>query len=287
MIAGVTGKIGRMLAERLCRTNRVIGLSTFSNRETRRWISRLPVHPICFDVTQDDVRSLPRDIDYVFFEFAFMHGAEEDPQRAWAVNVEGPARLAEYYRGVKGIVVGSTGSVYPPTRDGADEDTLPEPAGVYSLTRYAQEQQLRTIARRSQVPMIFLRYFHAYTETEGFVPRLARRIQSGQELSFDERHRNVIWQEDLVRCTVKAAAHCRCDPPVVNVCGPEKLSHRRLAGRIGKRLKKEVEFGSIATSPVSLLGRCEKMIRLFGPPQVDAEEGLRRVVEAIRSARKD
>ena len=83
LVVGVTGKVGRMLADRLCRTNRVIGLSTFSNPETRHWITRLPIHPICFDVTEDDVRRLPRQIDYVFFEFAFMHGADEDPARAW------------------------------------------------------------------------------------------------------------------------------------------------------------------------------------------------------------
>jgi len=281
LIVGITGKVGRMLAEKLCWNNRVIGISTFSNRETRNEICRLPVHPICFDVVQDSVDSLPENVDYVFFEFAFMQGAQEDPLHAWKVNVEAAGRLAERYRNVKGIVVGSTGGVYPPTRNGAGEETQPEPQGVYALTRYAQEELLRYLARKHQIPMVFLRYFHAYTESEGFVPRLAGQIFRGEKVAFDEPYRNVIWQEDLVRCTIQAVKYCSADPPVINLCGPEKVHHGQLAKTMGRLMGKQVRYEINSRSPLSLLGRCDKMVQFFGPPEVGATEGIRRVVKAV------
>lgn len=283
LIVGVTGKVGRMLAEQLCYRNRVIGVSTFSNPETRRWVSHLPIEPICLDVAEDDIRRLPKKVDYVFLEFALMHGAEDDPVRAWAVNVEAPGRIAEYYQGVKGMVVASTGSVYPRTLDGADEQTRPEPQGVYSLNRFAQEELLRYLARRLKIPMVFLRYFHAYTEKEGFVPRLAGQIQRGEEIRFEEPYRNVIWQEDLVNYTIRSVTHCSTEPPVINLCGPEKVNLAQLAQYLGEQLKCEPNLAAPPLEALSLLGRCDKMQQFFGAPRVSLEEGVRRVVHRIQN----
>ncbi len=282
LIVGVTGKVGPMLAEKLCYQNRVIGVSRFSDSESRKQIAGLPVHPICFDVTRDSLYELPREVDYVFFEFAYMHGAEENPDYAWQVNVLGPARLAEYYKDAKGIIVASTGSVYPITADGADENRLPEPEGVYSLNRYAQEEVLRMISCKHNLPMVFLRYFHAYTEEWGFIPRLTRKIENEELVEFEEKHRNVIWQEDLVRCTIEAAHHCRVSPDIINICGPEKVELRKLAMTIGTQLGKRVRFGRTPHYEKSLLGKSNKMMGLFGPPKVGLDEGVRRVTEHFK-----
>ena len=83
-------------------------------------------------------------------------------------------------------------------------------------------------------------------------------------------HFNAIWQGDANAMTLRAFEHLASPPAVFNVTGPEVLAVRRVAGRFGERFGRPVEFRGVE-APDALLSDTSRMIRLFGPPRINAD----------------
>jgi dTDP-4-dehydrorhamnose reductase len=78
-------------------------------------------------------------------------GCEKNPGAAWAVNAEAPATLARFVRAHDCHLVHlSTDYVFDGDRGGYRPDDVPNPRGVYALTKHGGEQALRAIAPKER-----------------------------------------------------------------------------------------------------------------------------------------
>lgn len=109
-----------------------------------------------------------------------------DPARAVQVNVNGTYALLQLCReaGVKGIVTASTVKVYGNARSPVTEDTIPNPASLYGLTKLYAEILTREFCDRSGIPCIIPRFANIYgprdPNQQRLIPATISSIRAGR-----------------------------------------------------------------------------------------------------------
>src|SRR5215467_3532536 len=134
IVLGVGGKMGPTLA-RLARNaapgKRVVGVARFSEPGLRESLETCGVETIACDLLDlAAVAALPK-IRNVVFMAGRKFGAQTDPALTWAMNVNVPSIVGEFFCRSR-IVAFSTGCVYPfiaVASRGASEDTPLMPLG--------------------------------------------------------------------------------------------------------------------------------------------------------------
>ncbi|MBL8913110.1 MAG: SDR family oxidoreductase [Archangium sp.] len=78
-------------------------------------------------------------------------GCEREPSAAWAVNAEAPATLARYVRTHDCHLVHlSSDYVFDGDRGGYRPDDVPNPRGIYAITKHGGEQAIRAVAPKER-----------------------------------------------------------------------------------------------------------------------------------------
>jgi uncharacterized protein YbjT (DUF2867 family) len=96
---------------------------------------------------------------------------------------------------------------------------------------------------------------------------IAAKVRDGVPVPLGMGHANVIWQGDANAWALRALRHADPACPIVNVTGPETLSVRWAAERLGERLgRAPVLEGEEA--PTVLLSNAARAFALFGYPRV-------------------
>lgn len=288
LILGVSGRVGSSLAALLvdCR-NEVHGVARFSNPQVRDRLEEIGVRTIRMDLVREDLRQLPIDFDRVFIETAYMHGAEENRDYAFAVNAHLVGRVMAHFGSVPGIIHASTGNVYGLPREVVTEATPEAPIGAYGLSRFVGEQMVCHFSHENGTPAIILRYFYGNNERYGVLLKLATHLLKGEEipLSFGTLI-NCIAHEDLVRYTALAAEHCSSPPRILNITSPEPYEVKQLVISLAKILEvDEIRFREGAErDEMTLAAYAREQVRLFGPPQVPLSMMVRRAAKAAQAA---
>jgi len=146
LVVGANGLVGsRLVAELARREHRVTGLG--------RGASRLGAKVPYVSVDLGQAEALSKTIEVtkpeVIVNCAAMtdvDGCEREPAKAWTANVEGVATLAKAARaaGAHFIHV-STDYVFDGDAGPYDVDALPNPRGVYALSKHAGEEAVRAL----------------------------------------------------------------------------------------------------------------------------------------------
>jgi nucleoside-diphosphate-sugar epimerase len=287
LIVGVSGRVGSSLAEMLVNENEVHGVARFSDPAVRKRLNKLGVKTIKMDVVKGEISKLPLDFDRVFIEIAYMHGAEENPDYAYAANAYLVGRLMTHFASVPGIVHASTGNVYGLPRQVVTESTPEAPVGVYGLSRFVGEQLIRYFSRLHKTPAVILRYFYGNDERYGVLLKLATHLLRGEEIpsSFGSLI-NCIAHQDLVRYTALAAHLCSTPPRVLNITSPAPYEVKEVAIRLAKLLHvKEIHFAeSPERDEMTLAAYAREQVRLLGPAKVGLGTMLEKAAEAARLA---
>lgn len=109
---------------------------------------------------------------------------ELEPQRAFDVNaiaVSNIARICEQH-GMT-LVQPSTHAVFDGTKnDPYTEDDLPNPASVYSTSKYVAEFFAKNLCARHYIPRFPTLFGARRNQSQGFVEKMLDRIMAGQEL---------------------------------------------------------------------------------------------------------
>jgi len=92
----------------------------------------------CDLLDRQQVNALP-DSENVIFLAGRKFGSTGNEGLTWATNALVPAYIAERYPHAR-IVALSSGNVYPLTRNGATEQTPPQPAGEYAQSVLARNE---------------------------------------------------------------------------------------------------------------------------------------------------
>ena len=279
LVLGVAGKMGPTLARMAKRASdaagvsrRVIGVARFSSGGE----AELEAHGVeadrCDLLDAAAVARLP-DAANVVFLAGRKFGSTDDEAGTWAINSYVPGVVCERYRGSR-IVALSTGNVYglvPITGGGSRESDVPRPVGEYAMSCLGRERVFEHFSRAHGTPVALVRLNYACDLRYGVLVDIARRVWAGEPVDLGMGYFNTIWQGDANGMVLKAFEYVASPPWVVNVTGPETLSVRAVAQRLGQLMNRPPRFTG-AEGDSALLSDARRAIGLFGPPGVAADK---------------
>lgn len=292
ILLGVAGKMGPDLA-RLARRawdaaghadRKVIGVSRFSDPQTREALERDGVQTIAADLLDDAALAALPDAPNVIYMAGHKFGTAGNESFTWAMNTYLPGRVADRYRGAR-IVVFSSGNIYPflpAASGGACEKVVPEPIGEYAQSCLGRERIFEYHALKNKTPMVIYRLNYANDVSYGVLVEIARAVRDERPINLDMGNVNVLWQADANEYALRSLLHCTCPPRVLNITGPETSSVRWLAHEFGALFGKQAIFEG-EEQPTALLNNAAESFRLFGYPNVSLKEMIQLIAEWLKA----
>jgi nucleoside-diphosphate-sugar epimerase len=283
IVLGVGGKMGLTLARLARRASdeagverRVIGVSRFSDPSTREWLEAHGVETVrCDLLDRAAVDRLPK-CPNVAYMAGRKFGTSGDADTTWIFNTVMPGIVAERFAGSR-IVAFSTGCVYPLVpvgSGGSTEDDPPRPVGEYAQSCLGRERVFEYYARTTDTPTLLFRLNYAVDLRYGVLVDIARKVRAGEPVDVTMGHFNVIWQGDANERALRCLELTGVPARPLNVTGPETLSVRKVAMRMGEAMGKEaIVTGEEAGT--ALVSDASRSIERFGRPRVDVETMIR------------
>lgn len=278
MVLGATGKIGPTLtrmAKRAAPGKRVIAVARFSDPTLVQRFESQGVETIKADLLdRDAVAALPA-VKNVLFIAGFKFGASGTPARTWATNTLLPAQVAASLSDRR-LVAFSTGCVYPfvpITSGGATEDYPLTPLGEYANSCVGRERAIEWESEQNNTEALLFRLNYAIDCRYGVLHDIAANVLAGRPVDLTTGYVNVIWQGDNNAMALRALLHCGSPARALNITGPETLSIRFLAERLGERVGKTPIFTG-EEAQTAWLNNAGKAFGLMGYPKVSLEQML-------------
>lgn len=281
LVLGAGGKMGPSLARMARRAfdaagqsdRRVVAVARFSDPDSRAALEAGGVQTLRADLSdRAQVAALP-DAGSVVFMAGQKFGTSGAPEVTWMMNTYVPALVAERYAPVgTRIAAFSTGCVYPNTpvgRSGSREGDALEPVGDYANSCVGRERTFAFFCQKYGAPLSLVRLNYAVDLRYGVLVDVARKVRDGEPIDLSMGHANVIWQGDANVYALRSLAHVRTDSPplALNVTGPETVSIREAALRLGNLLGRAPVFTG-EEAPTALLSNAGRAFALLGYPSV-------------------
>jgi len=282
-IIGGGGKIGPSLTRMACRARdeagadlRVLVVDRFPDASVRDRLAAAGAETATCDLLDPSaVADLP-DAGNVVYMVGMKFGTAAAPALTWAINTVVPAHVARRYRGSR-MAAFSTGCVYemvPAESDGSVETDPLTPVGEYANSCVGRERVLEHFAATDGTPMVLVRLNYAVEMRYGVLVDLAQAVLDGREIDVTTGWFNVLWQGDVNASVLRLLGRATSPATAINLTGPEKLSTRRTAARLGELTGREVRFAG-AEAATAWLSDASRARELLGPPRVDAERVIR------------
>lgn len=280
MFLGIGGKMGPSMAKLLIDglkqlgiTRKVYGVSRFSDQDGKHDLEKLGVETIVCDLLDDDALQQLPEVKNIIYLAGFKFGATGKEDFTWAMNTYLPGRVADKFKNSR-IVALSSGNVLPfvdVTQGGVDESVVPEPIGEYAQSTLGRERIFTYFSKKNGTPILLYRLNYAVDFRYGVVREIAKQVISGQPIDLSTNNVNVIWQSDANEIAIRSLLHCEAPAKVLNVTGPEILSIRWIAEKLGAALGKEPQFVN-SPEATALLNNASECHRIFGYPKVSILE---------------
>jgi UDP-glucose 4-epimerase len=225
----------------------------------------------------------------------------EDPLGTGSVNLDGTLRVLEAARsaGAERVVLASSCAIYGDAGPlPAREDAVPRPASPYAVQKAAAELYAGVYTRLHGLATVALRYFNVYgprqrpdSEYAAVIPRFVAACLEGKPPSIfgdGGQTRDFVSVDDAVRANLLAATRQEAIGGVFNVASGVETSIADLAARICEAtgVLEDPSYSPARPGDVrrSVADPEAARERLGFEPEVALTEGLRRTVDAIRSA---
>jgi UDP-glucose 4-epimerase len=244
LVTGAAGFLGSALANRLAREgHQVRGLDDLSAGDPAR------LEPnVLF--TRGDVADRPKlwtllqDVDCVYHLAARVSVPESViyPREYNTVNVGGTVSVMESMRdvGVKRVVLISSGAVYGNQDiEPFTEQTPPEPASPYAVSKLSAEFYVRTIGALWGIETVVLRVFNTYGPGQPLpaahppvIPHFLRQAARGGTLVIHgkgQQSRDFVYLDDVIEAMVASATAPSIDRMVMNIGSGVTTTIRTLA----------------------------------------------------------
>jgi nucleoside-diphosphate-sugar epimerase len=283
LITGASGLVALPVAVELARDNQVFAVARYSNAEQKRKIEAAGATAIAFDMAEEDLSPLPRQVDVVI-NYAVL--PPQFKNLAYDVNTRATGRLARRYREAQAFVHGSTGSLYEyqGERPLREDDPYGLHAGGenYAASKIAAEYLLRHLSEDYDLPVTMIRIFSFYGPRGGGVTQRVDQVLRGEPVSVYPGVKNwhtPLYEDDYVEKTIAAAGIAKVGAEIVNVGGSEVVTTQDYCRMAGEMVGKEPIFVENGRS-WPIWGDTTKMERLLGPSKVSVREGVRRIIES-------
>ncbi|WP_053204200.1 NAD-dependent epimerase/dehydratase family protein [Jiangella muralis] len=287
VVLGAAGKLGPSLVMLALRAlaeagsaARVHAVSRFGDSAVADELRAAGAHVIVADIAGDDALAALPDAENVILLVGAKFGTQGNEAAMWATNTYLPGRVAERYRSAR-IVALSTGNVYPlvaTASGGASEADPVGPVGEYAMSCLGRERVLAHAAREHGTPLALIRLNYAVEPRYGILVDLGRQILAGEPVDVTTGHVNLVWQGYANEVILRALRHAASPEFVLNLTGPETLSTRRLAGKLGAALGRDVTITG-QEAPTALLADAARCHALFGYPARSPDDLVRDVAE--------
>lgn len=290
VITGLTGQVGKPVAEALAADNEVIGLARFSNPSLKDELEAARVNCVVADLGGGEFADVPHDPDYVLhFAVAKTTSFEADLRD----NAEGTGLLMEHCRQAKAFLHCSSTAVYQP--NGHHEFHESDPLGdshrvpvmeafmpTYSICKIASESTARLMARTLNLPTVIARLNVPYGHSGGWpLMHLEMMLADGpvHVHSNSPSIYNPIHDDDILR-QIPALLDVASVPAVtLNWAGKDAVSIEEWCGYMGELIGKEARFEHIPDVLESVTTNNELMHSLIGETEIHWKDGMRRMVE--------
>lgn len=294
VVLGAAGKMGPTLARMARRAataadgtdgaRRIIAVARFSDPAIQESLEAHGVETVRADLlARSAVDGLP-DAANVIFMAGQKFGTASAPSLTWAMNTLVPAWCAERYARARTVAF-STGNVYrlvPVAGDGARETDAPAPVGEYAASCLGRERMFEHAAVRDGTPVALVRLNYAVDLRYGVLVDIATHVRDGIPIDLSMGYVNVVWQGDANRIALECLRHASVPPYVLNLTGPERLSVRAIAERLGARLGRAPVFVNHEADD-ALLSDTLRLATDFPPLEVTAGVLIEWVAAWIRS----
>ncbi|MFA6294776.1 MAG: NAD(P)-dependent oxidoreductase [Victivallales bacterium] len=277
-VLGIAGKMGVNLGAMLVQALKkggvkktVYGISRFSDPGMMKAVERWGIRPVKCDLFDfGSVEKLP-DADNVVFMAGRKFGTDTDPELTWALNTIVPSNICRRYSESR-IVAFSTGCVYGFTRPGFEskESDTPAPVGDYAQSALGRERIFAYYAKTAGTKVSLVRLNYANDLRYGVIRDLIEKINKGEPVDLDNGYVNLVWQGDAIRYSLLAFNIVSSPASILNIAGPETVSVRCLAEKLGQILRKKPVFAG-AEAEAAYLSNAGKSFRMFGYPEVPTE----------------
>lgn len=279
MVLGAGGKMGPtlcLLAQNAFRKagkqSKVIAVSRFSDPIATKLLQDNGVELISADLLDvEKLHSLPV-VENVIYMAGRKFGTNGSEALTWAMNATLPAFVAEHFK-KSNIVVFSSGNIYgetPLTGGGNVEEDPLQPVGEYAMSCLARERAFEYGALAYGTKALLYRLNYSLDLRYGVLYDMADRILKGEPISLKFPCVNFIWQGDANEMALRCLLHTGNPIVRMNITGPETVSVRYAATRLGKLLGKEPIFAG-EEGDSALLNNAGKAMTVFGYPSVSAE----------------
>lgn len=289
MILGAGGKMGPTLAilaknaiQKAGIQKRVIAVSRFSDPIALELLHSNGVETISCDLLDHDSFEALPEVENVIYMAGRKFGTDGQEYLTWAMNSTLPAFVAYKFRR-SNIVVFSSGNIYPIvplSSGGCTEDDKVAPVGEYAMSCLARERAFEYAANEYGTPIFIYRLNFAVDLRYGVLYDCAKKILDGTPISLSTPVFNFIWQGSANEIAIRGLLHCGVPAVKMNVTGPETVSIKAAAIKLGKLLGKEPIFEGNDEGN-AYLNNASRAMELFGYPDVSADTLIRWQAEYI------
>ncbi len=276
IILGAGGKMGPtlcLLAKNAIKAagieKRVIAVSRFSDPIATKLLIDNEVEIISSDLLEEGALDKLPDCENVIYMAGKKFGTDGQEALTWAMNAWLPSRVAQRYKNST-ITVFSTGNIYPQVpiySGGATEEIRPAPIGEYGMSSLSRERMFEYAAQTYGTKIAVYRLNYAVDLRYGVLFDIANSILNGDPISLSTACFNCIWQGDANEVAIRSLLHASSNVFRINVTGPETVSVKETALKLGELLGKEPIFTGEETN-TGYLNNSGKMFELFGYPTV-------------------
>lgn len=280
LILGAGGKMGPTLALMVARglaevqsPHKVIAVSRFSQPGLRNELNSRGVLTLACDLLDRQALAELPACRNVIFMAGQKFGTSGKQAQTWAVNSLVPALVAERFPEAR-MVVFSTGNVYPltPVAEGGSVETdVPQPLGEYAMSCLGRERIFEYFSLATELHCAIMRLNYAVEMRYGAVLDVALKVYHGNPVDLTMGAVNVIWQGDANARAIGLLNYCSSPPFILNVTGPETVSVRSLAERLGELCGRSPIFTG-KEAPSALLSNAARAHQIFGAPSVSLDQ---------------
>lgn len=289
MILGAGGKMGPTLAilakaaiEKAGVEKRVIAVSRFSDSIALELLHSKGIETISCDLLDNDSLNALPEVENIIYMAGRKFGTDGQEYLTWAMNATLPAFVAYKFR-KSNIVVFSSGNIYPIvplSSGGCTEEDKVGPVGEYAMSCLARERAFEYAANQYGTKVFIYRLNFAVDLRYGVLFDCAKKIMDGTPISLSTPCFNFIWQGSANEIAIRGLLHCGAPAVKMNVTGPETVSIKAAALKLGKLLGKEPVFEGVEQGN-AYLNNASKAMELFGYPEVSADTLIRWQAEYI------
>ncbi len=283
MVLGAGGKMGPslcLLAKKAVLeagiNKKIIAVSRFTDPIALKLLQDNGIEVISADLQNlQELNSLP-ETENVIFMAGKKFGTDGNEWQTWGMNSVLPAFVGEKFK-KSNIVVFSSGNTYPIvplSSGGCTEEDKSLPVGEYAMSCLARERAFEYAANTYGTKVFIYRLNFAVDLRYGVIYDIAEKLLKGEPISITTPVFNCIWQGSANEVAIRGLLHVNSPACKMNITGPETISVKKVAYKLGEYLNKTPIFeGEEGTD--AYLNDASKALEVFGYPSVSIETLIR------------